>query len=337
MMKIAIVTLPLLNNYGGILQNYALQIVLKKMGFCVETLDFESKTIPWWRYVCSWIKSFFLLFIPGKKCSFARILKKEKRSLFFEDFVSKNIEKTECLNPSNARSLCKGKYDAYIVGSDQIWRPKYSPSIKVSFLNFVKKEHVKRIAYAASFGVNSWEYTPSQTRVGSRLIKKFDAISVREESGVKLCKDYLNVNASLVLDPTLLLQKEDYLNLCKNILPSTNRYLMAYVLNVDDSIRSTFEQIAAEEKLDLKIFFADARASLPIPEWLAMFRDAAYVVTDSFHGTIFSIIFEKKFKCIHNESRGSARFESLLKLYEIGKIEEMRMLSRNWLRSALES
>ncbi|WP_407458406.1 polysaccharide pyruvyl transferase family protein [Fibrobacter sp.] len=336
-MRIAIVTLPLLNNYGGVLQNYALQIVLKKMGFCVETLDFECKTISWWRYLRSWIKSFFFIFIPGKKCSFARILKKEKRSIFFEDFVSNNIKKTASLNPLKVQFFCKGKYDCYVVGSDQIWRPKYSPSVKVSFLSFIKKEHVKRIAYAASFGVNNWEYTPSQTRMSSSLIKKFDAISVREESGVKLCKDYLNVNASLVLDPTLLLQKEDYLKLCESVLPSTNRYLMAYVLNPDDSIRSTFKQIAAEEKLDLKVFFADSRAALSIPEWLAMFRDAAYVVTDSFHGTIFSIIFEKRFRCVYNKVRGTARFESLLNLYNSGKLDEMRRFSLNWLKNALES
>ena len=68
-----------------------------------------------------------------------------------------------------------------------------------------------------------------------------------------------------------------------------------------------------------------------------MFRDSTYVVTDSFHGTVFSIIFEKDFKCIYNETRGAARFESLLNLYNSGKLEEMRLFSLNWLKNALES
>ena len=104
-----------------------------------------------------------------------------------------------------------------------------------------------------------------------------------------------------------------------------------------DSVRDVCEKVAAERGLTLKLFSADARATLSVPEWLAMFRDASYVVTDSFHGTIFSIIFGKEFKCIYNEERGSARFKSLLSMYESGKMNEMREFSLNWLKNALES
>ena len=106
---------------------------------------------------------------------------------------------------------------------------------------------------------------------------------------------------------------------------------------MDESIRKTCEQAATEKGLELKIFSADAQASLSVPEWLAMFRDASFVVTDSFHGTAFSIIFGKEFKCLYNVTRGSARFESLLNLYNSGKLEEMRLFSLNWLKDALES
>lgn len=336
-MNVAIVTLPLLNNYGGVLQNYALQIVLKNMGFSTETLDFESKTIPLWRYVCSWLKSLFLFFIPGKKSFFVKMIKKEKRSAHIEEFVSKYIQKTDCLNPSKVRSFCVKRYGAYVVGSDQIWRPKYSPSINCSFLDFVKDKKVKRVAYAASFGVDEWEYSVSQTKKCTSLAKRFNAISVREKSGLILCREYLNVHAELVLDPTLLLSKTDYQKICENIPPLKKKALVVYVLDMNDSIRDLYEQIAKEKNLTLKIFSADSQVTLSVPEWLAMFRDASYVVTDSFHGTIFSIIFGKEFKCIYNKTRGAARFESLLNLYNSGKLEEMRQFSLSWLKNALNS
>ena len=336
-MKIAIVTLPLLNNYGGILQNYAMQTVLKNMGYCAETLDFECKTIPLWRYVCSWVKSILFFFVPGHKRPFAKMIKKEKRSEIFDDFVTKYIEKTTYVNPFNVKLFCKNKYDAYVVGSDQVWRPRYAPSIKCSFLDFVKEKNVKRIAYATSFGVEKWEYTASQTRACASLIKRFDSISVREEAGLRLCKDYLNASAELTLDPTLLLDESDYRKLCDNIPQLEENVLVVYVLNMNDSIRAMYEKIAREKNLIVKIFSADSLATLSIPKWLAMFRDASYVVTDSFHGTVFSIIFGKEFKCIYNKTRGTARFETLLNLYNSGKLDEKRRFSLNWLKKALGS
>ena len=206
------------------------------------------------------------------------------------------------------------------------------------FLNFCEKEeNLKRIAYAASFGVGDWEYSPKQTRECSKLAKKYDAISVREQSGVKLCKEYLGVDATWVLDPTLLLTKEDYLPICKEIPVCNEKYLAVYVLDENDEVTATYEKEAAAHGLVIKKFHADSKSTLTVPEWLAMFRDASYVVTDSFHGTVFSIIFGKEFKSIYNKGRGTARFESLMNLYNSGKLEEMREFSLNWLEMVLES
>ncbi len=254
-----------------------------------------------------------------------------------EKFVKENISVTNGVKkykPENMTCLGAG---AVVVGSDQVWRPKYNHFLEDMFLAFTQNLNIKRISYAASFGVDEWEYTPKQTRICSALAKKFDAISVREESGVRLCKEHLGVDATWVLDPTLLLKKEDYLNLCQEVPVNDNRFMAVYVLNMNESVRESYEAIAKERNLEIKLFEADAKASLTIPEWLAMFRDASYVVTDSFHGTVFSIIFEKEFKCIYNETRGAARFESLLNLYNSGKLEEMRQFSLNWLKNALES
>ena len=334
---ISIITQPLLNNYGGLLQNYAVQKVLLKLNEKSVTIDILDRQIPFWIYIFSWIKSFLLLFIFGKKRGFAKIKKRRVRKIWANDFVSANIKTTKLCKSYKRKFLQRYDSNVVIVGSDQVWRPKYNPRIEDMFLNFAKNDSIKRIAYAASFGVDYWEYSPKQTRVCSALAKKFDAISVREESGVKLCKEHLGVDATWVLDPTLLLKKEDYLPICKNIPVCTEKYLAVYVLDENEQVMVTYEKEAVARGLVVKKFHVDSNATLTIPEWLAMFRDASYVVTDSFHGTVFSIIFGKEFKCIYNQGRGAARFESLMNLYNSGKLEEMREKSLNWLKNALET
>lgn len=333
-MNVAIVTQPLLNNYGGLLQNFAMQKVLKKLHFCPVTIDFHPPRVALWKYARSWLKTLFFRLMLEKR-PFAKIKPVKRRSLTNETFVKHYL----CLTKSTKKySKCDAKkYDVVVVGSDQVWRPKYNDKIENMYLAFVKKQSTKRVAYAASFGVDNWEYSSKQTKECSMLAKKFDAISVREESGVKLCKDYLGVEATWVLDPTLLLTKEDYLPICADVPVCNEKYLAVYVLDENELVLSTYEKEAKKRGLVVKKFYADSKSTLTVSEWLAMFRDATYVVTDSFHGTIFSIIFEKEFKCVYNKERGAARFESLLNLYNSGKLEEMRKFSINWLKKALET
>lgn len=337
-MKVAILTQALLNNYGGLLQNYALQCVLKKMGYDAVTVDFKQKNY-YEPLLPALINRVFAIFLQifGVKINRRNLPHYQKRNSFSATFVKENISVTNPVPIYSTKVLERAGVDICLVGSDQVWRPKYNHYLEDMYLKFAKVFPAKRIAYAASFGVDEWEYSEKQTRECSALAKKFKAISVREESGVGLCKKNLEVDATWVLDPTLLLQKEDYLKICEGVPTSSKPYLAAYVLNMDESIRKTCEQAAIERGVELKVFSADAQASLSVPEWLAMFRDASYVVTDSFHGTAFSIIFGKEFKCLYNETRGSARFESLLNLYNSGKLEEMRQFSLNWLKDALES
>jgi len=334
-MVVGIITQPLLNNYGGVLQNYALQTVLNHLGYSSKTVDWLPPKTPLYRYILSWIKT-ILLNLVGKKRNFVKMQKKYHRKKFVNAFIQDYIAKTTTNYGLSSGVLSNTQ--CLIVGSDQVWRPKYNPNISNMFLDFCKKKKkLKRIAYAASFGVDVWEYSPKQNKICSLLAKKFDAISVREESGIRLCKDYLGVNATWVLDPTLLLKKEDYQLICKEVPFCKEEYLAVYVLDENEKVTAAYEKEAISRRLVVKKFYADSKSTLTIPEWLAMFRDASYVVTDSFHGTIFSIIFGKEFKCVYNEGRGAARFESLLNLYNSGKLEEMREFSLNWLKKALES
>ncbi len=328
--------MPLQDNYGGLLQNFALQRVLFSLDCDIFTIDYMKvrASAPLWRYFLSWIKTILLLFVPSKRRKFLRYSHRGRRSWWANDFVTKRIRLIPKCFKYKVNMLIN--CDAVIVGSDQVWRPQYNYRIEDMYLKFAERLPIKRIAYAASFGVAEWEYTPKQTCECSRLAKKFDAISVREESGVRLCKEYLGVDATWVLDPTLLLTKDDYLPICEEIPICTEKYLAVYVLDENKEISATYEKIAASHGLIVKKFHADSKSTLSVPEWIAMFRDASYVVTDSFHGTVFSIIFGKEFKCIYNKGRGAARFESLLKLYNSGRLEEMREFSLNWLRNSLE-
>lgn len=339
-MNIAIITQALLDNYGGLLQNYALQQTLKNMGHDPCTVDICQMTNTYknfFRVLGSWVKTIFLYVFKDVKRKFAKFYQPKKRKMFSESFVRKYINVTKPMKSYSASFFNENKFDVIIVGSDQVWRPKFNMKIEDMYLKFAKDLHVKKISYASSFGVDKWEYTRKQTNECSMLAKKFRAISVREYSGVELCKKYLSVDASFVLDPTLLLSKNDYLKLCEQIPVSQKKIIAAYILNLDENICKMCNSFAKEKGLELRFFTADSNATLSVAEWLAMFRDASYVITDSFHGTVFSIIFEKEFKCVYNNARGAARFESLLNLYNSGKLEEMRQFSLNWLKHALES
>ena len=322
-MKIGIITLPLHTNYGGILQAYALQTVLERMGHEVEILEepHEYKRASLKRYI-------------------RRVLKKciGKRSIInYEGFMRKwqprvAIDIDEFINTYIHRRIVKyntlreGEYDAFVVGSDQVWRPSYKQHLEQAFLNFTENwKNVKRIAYAVSFGVDNWDLTKKQTEECKRLVQKFDFVSVREDTAVNLCKEHLGIEATHVLDPTLLLSADDYQKLIDGLKISDSPYVFSYLLDESEEKIDILEDISKRLNLPVrKIKLEKDISKIPmsklksltypsIQEWLASFAQADFVVTDSFHGTVFSIIFNKPFVVLPNKGRGVARFESLLK------------------------
>ena len=337
-MKIGIITQPLYVNYGGLLQNYALQRVLTKMGYEVYTIS--RKIIPdiyrYPLYIKFYIKQKIkqMLGVPAYQI--------RSEHLFIRQhcikFVDKNIKITKELKNDQRHSIVeKYRFDGYVVGSDQVWRPCYSPNLYNDFLDFCQEQkNIKRVAYAASFGVSEWEFSEEQTRECGRLVKLFDAISVREDTGVNLCHDYFGVDALHVLDPTLLLEKEDYVKLAEEMKePTSAGELFCYILDNNPEIGIAIQDISS--KLSLKSFEVKARKDnyihklgedindyvIPAPtKWLRAFMDAKMVFTDSVHGCVFSIIFNKPFWVIGNKERGNARFDSLLKLFNL---EERRV------------
>lgn len=327
-MKIAIITQPLRTNYGGILQNYALQTILKRFGHTPTTLqrqEFNKTEYP--RYFLTIFKRIILKL--GGKYRYPIFYEKKYMKdypIFTQytlGFVNRHI-KTQVVDYSNP-TLAKDEFDAYVVGSDQVWRPSYN-NIRFTFLDFAKEWGVKRIAYAASFGTDKWEFSQEDTAVCTSLIRKFDAVGVREYSGVLLCHEHLATDAHLVLDPTLLLEKTDYEKLIDEVeTKSSDGKLFVHILDKDANKHKLVKKVS--EGKGLKSFEVNCkvdehevnipieeRIQPPLEQWLRAFKDADFVITDSFHATVFSIIFNKQFIVYANEGRGCARFLSLLSL-----------------------
>ena len=310
-MKIGIITQPLIANYGGTLQNFALHQVLKLLGHDPITIDYIQAPISYFRYVLSLCKSMALFFIPNKRRPFT-IRHIPKRNAIMEAFVRKHIAVTRQVSSYTPDLIKEYGLEAIITGSDQVWRPRYNRFLEDMFLRFAKDARIKKVVYAASFGVDFWEYTDEQTVACKKWIQQLDSVSVREASGIDLCKRYFNVEAIEVLDPTLLLDKEDYENVCKDVPKEEKSFVASYILDFTPEKERFICKMAAEKGLSVRIFSAGKDMKWSVEEWLSMFRDADYIVTDSFHGTVFSIIFNKSFISIGNPSRGMSRFYSLL-------------------------
>lgn len=340
-MKIGILTLPLHTNYGGILQAYALQTVLERMGHEVVVFDkiLPEPSLPLWK--CPFVYSKRLV---------NKLLGRKDNIVFLEQYVSKikpiiqqNTNKfiKNYIHRVSFKTFAKipnaDTFNAIIVGSDQVWRPIYfgEDHVDDAYLAFARGWNIKRIAYAASFGVDKWEYSPLQTETCKSLLHNFDAISVREESGVKLCRECLECKAQLVLDPTMLLDKSDYVKIIKTSnVPKSKGNLLVYILDETPDKTALIKNIA--DKYNLKPFrvgsntenihaLLNERIQPPVEEWLRGFYDAEFVITDSFHACVFAILFEKQFVVIGNKKRGMSRFFSLLSQFGL----ENRLIAEN--------
>lgn len=329
-MKIGILTLPLHNNYGGILQAYALQETLKSMGHRPILID-NSGTIKlpiltkYYRYAVRTAKNILLnsnLTIRyDKEHNYPIKVMRQHTYRFLKKYISRiDLQGSYTL-------LKKSRFDAIVVGSDQVWRPRYfwHAPLSDAFLAFAKDWDIKRISYAASFGSEEWEYTPEQTAECGDLLRRFDAVSVRESSAVSLCKEHFNVDAQHVLDPTMLLDASHYITLFQQAkTPVSEGDLMCYILDSSKekealvrSVASTFSltPFSVNSKYEVPDAPLEEKIQPPVEKWLRGFYDAKYVITDSFHACVFSILFKKPFIVYGNKHRGMARFQSLLSIF----------------------
>lgn len=323
-MRIALLNFPLDNNYGGNLQRFALMRVLENMGHDVTHLNRQRIWQPDW-YVPEplwkrWLKQKLNRPFPDFsqcECNLDYV----KENIIIQPFYGKYIKHTEVITPYD--DMRKYDYfDAYIVGSDQIWRYDFVwgytyPSV---FFDFVKhKRNIKRIAYGISFGNSEVEIPQEMKRVIDKLYKKFDFVSVREDTGIDVLSQlgWTSPQAVQVLDPTLLLNKEDYINIVKeaDTMPSPGD-MFCYVIDQKNETDALIEKLATEKKLVPFKISLNLSNAVSIEQWLRSFMDAEFILTDSYHGFVFSIIFNKPVKLILNDHRGSDRYMSLMRLLD---------------------
>lgn len=341
-MRIGILTLPLHTNYGGILQAYALQTVLERMGHEVKIIH-----LPFVRPSASF-KIKVKRFLKKMLGRFSGYINFEEKSNQWLPFVAKNINTFMDAQLNLARyndysDISETDFDCICVGSDQIWRPRMLLyNISNAYLSFASNWNIKRIAYSVSFGTDEWEYSEEETSICKSLVKKFNAVSVRELGGVNLCQYYLNINAMHTLDPTLLLDADDYKSLIKDHPCSNNsKILFSYVLDVTIEKAELIENFAKYKGMDVSKINVEmgnkkcelSKRILPSVEyWLKSFRDSDFIITDSFHACVFSILFKKPFAVMVNNVRGAARFSSLLSMFGledriVSSLEDLKKLN----------
>ena len=349
-MKIGILTQPLRTNYGGLLQSYALQQILIRAGHEVETLDQQDRQVGWLHAQLFRIKIHLLHLLSPARYRRPLYSPSSKEAAIIQrntnHFIERYIKRTSPIHAAaDFKVVAETRgYEAYVVGSDQCWRPCYNQFLSAMFLDFDRRPDIKRVAYAASFGTDRWELTPEQTQMAAPLAQKFDAVTVREDSGVGLCKDHLGVEAVHVLDPTMLLTKEDYIRLIEQEKePKSAGTLFNYILDPDAKKTAFIQKVAAQHGLTpfqvLPKYQTETRTKEDIKRriedcvfpgvtaWLRAFMDAEMTIVDSFHGMVFSILFNKPFWVIGNVQRGMSRFTSLLKVLGL----EDRLLDANHL------
>ena len=293
-------------NFGGCLTYFALERSIKALGYSVVMIQ-EALGYPG-RYV-----------IPNNGIAM--------------QFAQKQYDYTPQVTASELNKfneIC----NIFVVGGDQLWNNRIVFSQQDSFLSFVDMNKTK-ISYSTSFG--SADFNPPQSFIETTypLLKRFDAVSVREDYAVDIAKNFYNINATQVIDAVFLPDIQEYRSAAKNAdvkLPK-NKYLVAFILNPTPAKRNQIEQIARKLNLEIicipdaaiayhKAFYEvfngmNIMSPLSISNFLKAYDNASYVITDSFHGTCMSYIFRKPFSVYFNRERGADRFISLMNILEL--------------------
>ena len=324
-----ILTHPIGANYGGIMQAYALQHVLRTLGYSPVTMDIPFiYPRPLWRRFLSFgyhTLTRMLYHTPWR----TRILQQHT-----DRFVQQHIVRTPRLG-SEAELV---KYyrehpaEAYVVGSDQVWRQQFVPMLSDFFFDFIPEaDPVRRIAYAASFGVDPIDISPECIPRYAELLQRFVAISVREQSAEIVLREQFGCESQWVLDPTMLLTRAEYIEIFDLHTQPESR-LFAYILDHSMEKLEIVQETAELHHANYRVFspwhyWAEWGARLedcilpPVEEWLEGILNAESVVTDSFHGVVFSLIFGKPFVGIVNKRRGCSRFDTLIESFGLESIE----------------
>lgn len=315
-MKAGIITFHRALNYGAVLQAYALQQFLDQIGIENEIID----------YRCNFIEEFYK---PIKATPFGnpkmftrevlyapKNLRKRRR---FEEFIGQHVRTSRVVHTSDELRQMNSEFDFFITGSDQVWNMKWSGFDTAYFLDFADDQ--KKYSYAASFGLGGIQ--ESQKETYHKLLHSFRELSVRENTGVKIIQGLLQRGAAVHIDPTCLIEKSQWEKI--SIKPKESGYVLVYMLDKSAELLNYAESIAKERNMKIirildtiqKDGKYEDRGFLSPAEFLGLFANAGYIVTNSFHGLMFSTIFEKDF-CLQYQKREDApnsRLQDFVKAY----------------------
>lgn len=305
-MRVSILTHPLGANYGGILQAFALSKYLQNMGYEVFVFN-RNADMP---FVKRMVKAIMVLLHHPRYNNprYRHLVRFVKQHIPYTKPLYSKVQMTDFVSQNNVQTV--------IVGSDQVWRAGFALNYGYDyFLDFAPKG-VTKLSYAASFGLSEWEYTEEQSQKIRQLVDSFKAVSVREDEGVKLCWKYMGVKAEHVLDPTMLLRAEDYAPITSpRIVPED--YVFVYWLGSAEEKQKAIIHANLKDKKLVDISLRGSDPLMPVEDWLSYIKHADQVVTDSFHGCVFSILFGKRFSICTNDSGGNGRLRSLFTMLGI--------------------
>lgn len=298
-MRIGTITFHWATNYGAVLQAYALQKFIKKKGYEIEIINYIPFRVKILQIITAIMKIDLDWFLKEVKINKFRKshLKTSKRTYF------------------SSRSLHKhcNNYDIYICGSDQVWNESFiwhaeSKPVLSYYLDFVNNEKV-RVSYATSFG------TDTLSNEVASLVKpelaKFSSIGVREKTGKSIVEN-LGFNAFLVIDPTLLLNIEDYNNLANEKKINIDNQLFTYILHKNQKTAQKIEDYLYSFHFRKQ---KNSKKFTGVLEWIAGAKRSQFILTNSFHGTILAIIFQKPFIVVPVEdSKMNDRIQTLLSM-----------------------
>jgi len=310
MKKVAIVTITNSGmNFGNRLQNYALQEYISGLGASCETIE-SAKSIG------------HSLIFSKQRRFIKNIVKMDDRRMFFSRFNKRYIHFSKYIRYENLNeSRFKDMYDVFITGSDQVWNPYFEFNSDFEFLTFA--DPIKRYSYAASFGIDEMPDHIKKS-IGERL-NGMQGISVREQKGAEIVQMLTGRTAEVHIDPTMLFDALQYKKIEEKPeggLPQ--RYLLVYFLgNITDEYRKKIRKIS--EAMDLPILeLSESKGTKYYgigPEHFLYFIDHAdFVCTDSFHGTVFSILFKKQFLTLQrkdNDASMNSRIDTLLNKFAL--------------------
>ena len=341
--KVGIITIVNVNNYGAELQAFATFRKLQLMGYNAEIINYLYYKD--WRYIDSKMsRSFNSMSIKGKIIYFAKyrvasfVLNKilplickdvKQRIANFNSFHQHNTRFSKLYKSMKDLYTDTPIYDVYMVGSDQVWNPNASSSIEPYFLTFAPHSALT-VSYASSFGVSKIENNSIANRIKLGL-SSIKTISVRESSGVNLVKELTGRTAQLVCDPTLLLNKSEWTMFMKPVSNMPQRYVLIYQLSESDAIVKLATRIGKQEQIPVyricKRAFKVKKDKGVVnilnagpSEFLSLITNASFIITNSFHGTAFSINFDVPFYTVVSaKKKNNNRMESLLDYVGLGK------------------